>query len=725
MKGKLKFSLTIVIIAMLLLAMVPVMSNASSPVVPELSGGMVAKIGEDTYATLYDAVVAANASEAESVVIELLGDSTESQTITITRGLTISGNDFTVTSSAADSLFVQTNEKVSINAVDLVASKIGIKINDTAHNVSVKDSSITAGERGITVLSDANENATLVVDGCVIQKSGITNYDKEYAAGEYRGISLWQYVNSEVSISNTTIQGFAYAINAAGSGYEYAGTTIDVDNCVLKGRAGLNIWGKQLNIDVKNSTILGLNNEAGPTEVFAGIVVNNSNNVVNIISTEVTNYQNSTGLANENARQYMVLFQHYVDSIVNISGTSSFTDTTKRLDTPIFDTYMLPSEEDENIEEELTFGTVNIISGTYNVPIAGEYVSNGYVAVEEAGEYTVGPKATAISARTSLDMTIGDESSLGVMVTPSNTVEKVTYESSDEKVATVNSVGMVTAVAEGKATITITAGEITEEVPVNVTVKDVEFVVPEGDATEGEDFNVGVSQDYEEVAGVLGDSLEATLEADEELAKDVEEALQVGALVTTEIAVEALEKEAVAEADKDKMLAVVSEDGIIHQYLDISVLVKADGQKLGNITELTEPIKLSIEIPEDLIKEDRTFFIVSLHEGVATKISGELDGTKLVFEVSEFSTYALAYEDAKMEVVPGEGENAGAPGDQESQPENKDEVNKEDGKEDSKEESKEDKDTPKTGDAMIIVYLGLASVSLVALVIVIRKQIKK
>lgn len=743
MKVDLKFSLTIVIIAMLLLSMMPVISNASSVSESEIIGKRVAQINEDTYATLYEAVVAANASDTEGIVIELLGDSTEDQVITITRGLTINGNDFTVTSTAAKAFSIQTEEEVSIEALKLDADKIGIEINSTTHNVSLTNSTLTVGTRGIDVTPETSTNSSVLVDNCVIQKDGITDYDTEYFNNpDFRGIALKTYTNSTVDVKNTTVQGFAYAINRSMENGVNTGATFVVDNCTLKGRAGLNIWGEAGTIDIKNSTILGINNESGPTEGFGGIVLNSSNNTINVINTEVTNYQNTTGLENQNAKQFMILIQKDVDSTINISGTSSFVDTTNKISTPVCDTYSIEGGE------LVSYGTVKIISGTYNVPISEKYLPEGYVAVEEDGVYTVGNKATAISVSNSLDMTIGDESSLGVVITPSNTVEKVIYSIDNEEVATVNSVGMVTAKAEGTATITIKAGDITETAEVNVTVKEFEFIVPEGDVSGDEDVNVGVSQDYEAVAGVLEESLSETLKGDEKLAKDVEDSLKAGAIVVAEIAIESLDEAAVAEADKDKILAVVSEDGTIHQYLDISVLVKADGQKLGNITELTEPIKLSIEIPEDLIKENRTFFIVSLHEGETTKISGELEGTKLIFEVNEFSTYALAYEDSTMTNVPSDDENQGTTtnpddtqnpsdtqnpgstngsGDSEAgkEEDNNKEESKDEGKEESKQEVKPDNNKPETGDNMIIAFVVLLVGAGVALVAVNKNQRQK
>ena len=53
-------------------------------------------------------------------------------------------------------------------------------------------------------------------------------------------------------------------------------------------------------------------------------------------------------------------------------------------------------------------------------------------------------------------------------VTPADSTDKVTYKSGDTKVATVDATGVVTSVAEGATTITVTAGKLSKEVKVTV-----------------------------------------------------------------------------------------------------------------------------------------------------------------------------------------------------------------------------------------------------------------
>ena len=118
-------------------------------------------------------------------------------------------------------------------------------------------------------------------------------------------------------------------------------------------------------------------------------------------------------------------------------------------------------------------------------------IADGVVTAKSAGSATITAKISTFSAtctvtvtdpyvkvtsvtldKTSLELIEGDAAQLTATVAPDNATDKtVTWKSSDTKVATVSASGEVAAIAEGKATITATAGDVSASCEVAVAKK--------------------------------------------------------------------------------------------------------------------------------------------------------------------------------------------------------------------------------------------------------------
>ena len=132
----------------------------------------------------------------------------------------------------------------------------------------------------------------------------------------------------------------------------------------------------------------------------------------------------------------------------------------------------------------------------------------------------------------------------------------------------------------------------------------------------------------------------------------VTDALNKGQTVTSSVEVTTMEDPSEEEvslvtgAIKEK-----AEDAQIVGYYDISVLIKAEGQEIGQLTNLVDPITLTIVLPVELQEVEegytRTYYVVRVHNGVAELLETSLasDGKSLTFETDKFSTYALTYVD--------------------------------------------------------------------------------
>ncbi len=348
---------------------------------------VVATINNTTYTSLKEAVEVAN----EGDTVTLVSDTTENEVIEINVGITINGNNHKITSSltGTDAVFlINTSSETIINKVVVETNTRGVAINNSVHNFSINNSTLKVGARGVTINSYANHDSILNINDCIIDNTTVNNYNEEVASPDFRGISLWEYKNSTITIKNTIVEGFTYIINIAPLDYSYEGTKLIIDNSVLKGRAGLNIWGSNLDIELTNSEILGINNFSGPSERFANIVINGTanNTKLNITNTKFTNYENETGLNNPAALQYMLSVRS-INNKITISGDSSFIDSTNKLEDALYygiDSYTDITEENEII----TKNNIEITGGLYSNDVS-DFVGSGYECVLESGLYQV------------------------------------------------------------------------------------------------------------------------------------------------------------------------------------------------------------------------------------------------------------------------------------------------------------------------------------------------
>lgn len=282
--------------------------------------------------------------------------------------------------------------------------------------------------------------------------------------------------------------------------------------------------------------------------------------------------------------------------------------------------------------------------------------------VVQAGDwYTVVPKATGITLdKTSASVEVGKTVSLKATVTPAETLDTVAWTTSDAAVATVKD-GVVTAVAPGAATITATVNGKTATFKVSVykvaeppkvdnvdTTKPVEEVKP----VVKQETVVKATEEAKAVISDIAEGKNTTAVSKETKAK-VKAALDAGKTITTEVVVETVKEETVKD-DAKKADALLADSNVkkeigeakIAQYLNLEIVLKADGQELGTINELSEKMTFTIAVPEELKGKNRVFYVVRVHNGEAEVLPTTMnaDGT-ISFTTDKFSTYALAYAD--------------------------------------------------------------------------------
>lgn len=356
-----------------------------------------------------------------------------------------------------------------------------------------------------------------------------------------------------------------------------------------------------------------------------------------------------------------------------------------------------------NITDERLTKQLTIEGGSFTSNVS-DYVKEGYIAVKTSDEeYKVGLKATGLTVKENITMTVGDTTKLEAKVEPVSTIEEVEFSSNNQDVVTIDSNGNIKAVKAGEAIITIKIGNIEKKCTVKVSAKEISTELPIIDDS-GKDINIGVSTEVEkEINEILK----------EEVSKNeiVKEALETGKDVKVEIKINKVDA---VKLDKEEIQKIEEaiENGNVAQYFDISLLIKVNGEKIGEISEPSKELTFTLSIPKELLKEGREFYIIRMHNGKAEKIEGTLSDGNFTFMTDKFSTYALAYTDSEEEIV-------------QEKPDNNDSENDEGGNNDidnSNINDDEKDSTPKTGVINNIAFVTIIGIITLCGAIALKKR---
>lgn len=183
--------------------------------------------------------------------------------------------------------------------------------------------------------------------------------------------------------------------------------------------------------------------------------------------------------------------------------------------------------------------------------------------------------------------------------------------------------------------------------------------------------------------------------SDSELIKLVEKACAEGKAVKADVVTKAMDIEKLSDevkAEYEKAAAVYLGDNLnFGQIFDIDFGLYAESEIIGNLTELTDKIKVSVKVDEEVVKDGRTYKMYRVHNNsvdvLDVTVAKAEDGSCYAeFETDRFSTYVLAYSEAPKNEAPKneEPKNEGA-------------------------------EAPKTGDALSIIFWAGILVSASAL----------
>lgn len=399
------------------------------------------------------------------------------------------------------------------------------------------------------------------------------------------------------------------------------------------------------------------------------------------------------------------------------------------------------------VDANTTLENVSLDNGwTWTEPqtkvIVGGQIAFAKKDKEMAPVYIEGKSVPANKVNLSLEtvnLEVGDTVTLKATVDPENTTDQLAWSSSNNTVAIVDENGKVTAVGAGKATITAKAGNQTAtcevtvyEVDSNISAPTIDTSKPVDSVTVGindEESQKNISDTLTSIVDNIANEKEVT-SVNQETAKKIKQAIDDGKVVSTEVQVKPVEASQVDAQDKKVIEDHIDENVNIAQYLDINILVKADNQVIGEINQLNKKITFTVAIPEDLMKEGRTFYVIRVHDGKAEKLeTAENEDGTLTFKTDKFSTYALAYEDAQESITtpitpvqpaqPGQSQDD-VKGETVVTPDNNQQVTN---TQNTQETAKE----PKTGDTSNIALYGAMALISLGLVgaIVLKKKVSE
>ncbi len=215
-------------------------------------------------------------------------------------------------------------------------------------------------------------------------------------------------------------------------------------------------------------------------------------------------------------------------------------------------------------------------------------------------------------------------------------------------------VGKVRSTTEAPATGNEVSNEVTNEVANNVVDEntsgndvssEITFVEPEENTTIDQAAAQAVEQMVEDI--VEGKDVEGI---DEELKQKIQDAITQDKPITVEVSVTEVPAEEVEE-DAKKVEGELSGEAKLVTLYNIDVVINIDGEPAGNVTKTAEELNIVLPVPENLPEVPagytRVFTIYKVHDGVATKLATTQSGENLTAKSSEFSTYAITYEDVK------------------------------------------------------------------------------
>ena len=138
------------------------------------------------------------------------------------------------------------------------------------------------------------------------------------------------------------------------------------------------------------------------------------------------------------------------------------------------------------------------------------------------------------------------------------------------------------------------------------------------------------------------------------------ELLSAGKNINLSILIDKKENSSIDKKDLQLINSKLTGKMQLGEILDIRIEKQVEGEKATTVNKLSKPIQITIDVPEQLRKDNasRVFSIIHLHNGSVEVLKDlDNDNNTITFETSSFSLYGIAYEDTSNVASPQTGDN--------------------------------------------------------------------
>ncbi len=564
-------------------------------------------------------------AETISSDLKLTSNRTESIVVKSGSNITIDLNGFNITTTKEDSIIVENGATLNLKGKGTIEA-VGKGVAGLYNN-------------GTTVIDDKNTE--------IYKKETNANVDRYYAILNHGKLTI---NNAKVTM-DTTLGKNASSLIASGyynfttntsekigyvSGVGMEKPTLTINNGEFSG--GINT--------VKNDDNGTLTINNGIFKNYIQVAVMNANiTKINGGEFNVPTGEDKTTIYN------FYLAGGYNEGILEVTGgtfkAENFIEGYANTQKPITITngnfeikYMINSNFKK---DSLNNNTLKVSGGTFDVNSdVYNYLKEGFDAFDVENQKVIVDRQAEFQL-TKVKYYVEKGKTIKLDYTANETGKKyLNVGSADEKIATIKG-DVITGVSVGKTNVDLFIGGNPLE-----AAEVIVYEVKTDNATKNETNNLNslineIANGKKEVKGL-----------DKETSNKLLEAINNNKTITTELNTKEIKSSEVNKDTKDKVNKILKKEEKIAAYYDINVLLKADNNSLGKITELNDSILVSVDVPNSLPElktgYTRKYYIIRIHNGETTKLDANLVNGKIEFKTDKFSDYILTYTDEESTV---------------------------------------------------------------------------